>query len=292
MKQSIKTLASTAIKTLSKHSPTILAGIAVAGVVTTGILAAVGHSKAKEVLSDLKQSKRNDAWNSFKDKFGDDVTLGSMDDNSELDEWLEKEGSVTKMEKIKASWLCYLPAAVSAIFTIAAIIASNSINQKRLAAMSILLSSAETALSNYDKKVAEMLGRGKADKIKSAAEIDSIPDKLPEDRAIERTSHGDTLFMDKVTGRMFRSSMEYILQQQNNFNTDLLMDGGGDASLNDWYYLLDMGSSELGDIVGFTPSVPLKLDFNSKQLDDGQQVTLISYQVHPNWDDRSRATLF
>lgn len=291
MKQSIKTLASTAIKTLGKHSPTILAGIAVAGVITTGVLAAIGHTKAKKVLTDLKQAKRDDAWDSFKDKFGE-VTITDSSDDDTLDKWLEKEGTVTKTEKIKATWLCYLPAGVSAILTIAAIIASNSINQKRLAAMSILLSSAETALSNYDKKAAEILGRGKADKIKSAAELDTVPDKLPEDGAIERTGHGDTLFMDKVTGRLFRSSMEYILQQQNDFNTDLLRDGGGDANLNDWYYVLDLGSSKLGDLVGFTASVPLKLEFNTAQLPEGQQITLMSYQVHPNWDDRSRATLF
>lgn len=285
MKTGIKQLALTACKTIGKHSPTILAGLAVAGVAATAILAARGHTKARDILRQKRLDRVNEAYDNIPEN------IRETHDDDKIDSWAEKAGEMLKLEKFKTTWLCYLPAALSAFLTIAAIIASNSINQKRLAAASILLSSAETALSKYDSKVTEMLGKGKADKIKSEIADGEIPPHIDESSIIN-TGHGDTLFYDKWAGRPFRSSMEFILQQQNNFNTDIMSDGGGEATLNDWYYLLDLGSADLGNFVGFTNDVPLKLEFHTKQLDNGQQVTLMSGQLHPMWEDRSRATLF
>lgn len=282
----LKPLMAKGIKYLGKHSPTILAGFAVVGVIGTGVLAGRGHLKAYQIIEEERDKREKEAYRDLPSEILDDYTQDEIEDIVNL------KKAMSRSETFKMTWLCYLPAGISAFFSIAAIIASNSINQKRLAAMSILLSSAETALSKYEDKVTSMFGKAKADKIKSEIANDMLPSHTPDDSSIVNTKHGDTLFFDRVRGLAFRSSMEYILQQQNDFNADLLSDGGGDASLNDWYYMLGLDSAELADVVGFTKDVPLKLEFNTKQMDDGQQITLIDYQVHPRWDDRSRATLF
>lgn len=279
-----KTLIKNGIKYLGKHSPTILAGAAVAGVIATGVLSAKGHLKASEIIKTEKKKRENEAYGEFHTEDYDTYTQDDLEDIA------AKKSEIPRLEKFKMTWLCYLPAAISAVLSIASIIASHSISQKRLAAMSILLSSAETALSKYEGKVTEMFGKAKADKIKEAIADDIVPSKSPDENGISKTKHGDTLFFDRITGRYFRSSMEHVLKVQNDLNRTLIV--GDEASLNDFYYLMDLDGCELGDMVGFTPSVPLNIDFTSKTLDDGQQITLMDFQLHPRWDDRIQATLF
>lgn len=279
----VKTIIQNGIKYLGKHSPTILAGAAVAGVIATGVLSARGHLKASEIVKTEKKKRENEAYREFHTEDYDTYT------QDELEDIAAKKSEIPKLEKFKMTWLCYLPAAISAVLSIASIIASHSISQKRLAAMSILLSSAETALSKYEGKVTEMFGKAKADKIKEAIADDAVPSHIAED-GVALTKHGDTLFYDRQIARPFRCSMEYILKCQNDLNKDLI--NGGEVSLNDFYYMLDLDGCRYGDYVGFNPEVPLDIDFTSKTLDDGQQITLIDFPVHPRWDDLPRATLF
>lgn len=279
----IKTLLKNGIKYLGKQSPTILAGVAVAGVVATAILSARGHIKAHEILHTEYKNRENAAYRDLSSE-----TIGNLTQD-EIEDLVKTKITMTKTEKFKLIWMCYLPAAISTVISVASIIASHSISQKRLAAMGILLSSAETALSKYEGKVTELFGKSKADKIKEAIADDVVPSHVSEGD-IPLTKHGDTLFYDRLRGLAFRSSMEHILKCQNDLNKDLI--DGGDVSLNDFYYMLDLDGCQFGDIVGFNPEVPLDIEFTSKQLDDGQQITLIEFPVHPRWEDRSRETLF
>lgn len=279
-----KTLLKKGINYLGKKAPTVLAGAAVAGVIVTAILAAKGHTKAHSIVQNEEKRRENEAYDNMPKSMFDECT------QDEIEQYVKKQKKMTFSEKFKLTWLCYLAPSISGTLTIASIIASHSISQKRLAAMGILLSSAETALSKYENKVTDLFGKAKADKIKESLTDDYVPSHAPEDGATILTKHGDTLFFDKLTGRYFRSSMEYVLKQQNALNKDLI--DGGDISLNEFYYMMDVDGCHLGDIVGFNPEVPLDIEFTSKTLDDGQQITIMNYPVHPKWEDRQRETLF
>ena len=105
-------------RTLQKNSPTILTGLAVAGVVTTVVMAVKATPKALEIL-DQERVMREDY----------------------SERWLVPVEKITKKDIVKLTWKCYLPSFLMGGATIAAIIAANSINLRRNAALSGLYGS-------------------------------------------------------------------------------------------------------------------------------------------------------
>ena len=81
---------------ISKRSPEILIGIGIAGMVTTTVLAVKATPKALELINDKKDE-------------------------------LEVE-KLTPIETVKATWKCYVPAAVSGAVSIACLLGSHSVN--------------------------------------------------------------------------------------------------------------------------------------------------------------------
>ena len=102
-KEAISKFARDVRTSLSRHSPAILMGIGIAGMVTTTVVAVKATPKALRLIEEKKQ---------------------------ELD-----VESLTPVETVKAAWKCYIPAAVTGAVSIACLIGSNSVNTKRNAAL-------------------------------------------------------------------------------------------------------------------------------------------------------------
>lgn len=248
------------LKKISDEAPTILTGTAVGGVVASLITMRNSALKADKIIKE-HQAK-------------------------------QKEKLKLK-EKILLTWKTYIPTAISAGLTIAAIISSNVINKKRLSALSILCSSAEAALSQYQNKVEQLIGKNKAQKVKDeiAQDIVDASDITENDdeESIQEVGQGTTWCLDKLTGRKFKSSAEHIRRAQNDANMALL--GGGQISLNEFYDYLGLDNCSLGDIVGFDESNPVNISFSSA-LKGSQPVLVLSYNVSPIWYDSSSFKCF
>lgn len=278
MKLSIKGLTTKVGKIISDHAPTILAGVAVAGVVSSVILAHRAGIKAEKLIAEAEEVRRK-------------ATLDSVPDNvveaynpDQLNKYVEEHSKLSLADKFKITWKSYLPVAISGSLTIAAIISGNCISSKRLAVMATLLSGAESALTQYQDKVEQMFGKGKAQKVKDAINQD-VAKKAMEGTAEEDildTGHGDTIFVDKTTGRRFKSSVEYLRKIQNDINIGLMT--GDQATVNDLYYQLNLDGCEVGDMVGWDINKPCRLKFTADLIDE-KPIMVVDYEVHPLWYD-------
>ena len=248
------------LKKISDEAPTILTGTAVGGVVASLITMRNSTLKADKIIKEHQAKKKEKL--KFKEKF-------------------------------LLTWKTYIPTAVSAGLTIAAIISSNVISKKRLSALSILCSGAEAALSQYQNKVEQLIGKNKAQKVKDeiAQDIVDASDITENDdeESIQEVGQGTTWCLDKLTGRKFKSSAEHIRRAQNDANMALL--GGSQISLNEFYDYLGLDNCSLGDIVGFDESNPVNISFSSA-LKGSQPVLVLSYNVSPIWYDSSSFKCF
>ena len=233
---------------ISKNSPAILTGLAVAGVVTTAVLAVQATPKAMLLISDAEREK----------------------------------GLLSNKEIIKVAWKPYIPALVMGGATAACIIGANSINYKRNAALAGVYSLAKTSLNEYQAKVIETIGENKAQKIKD----EIIQEKINKDPVTSKeviiTGKGEMLCYDVLSGRYFKNDIEQLRRVQNDLNYTLRTDMW--VSLNELYYAMGLAAIDLGEMVGWTVDDPIDMSFNSMLTDNGEPCLVVDYSVAPQYD--------
>lgn len=97
---------------LQKHSPEILTGIGIAGMVTTAVLAVRATPKALLLLEQEKQRKN------------DELKAAANETDSGECEEIEK---LKPVEAIRVAWTCYIPSAVTGVLSIACLIGASSV---------------------------------------------------------------------------------------------------------------------------------------------------------------------
>lgn len=209
------------IKTLkhvvTANSPVLLVGTAIAGVITTGVLAAKAGYKARGIV-----------------------------DAAEL----EKGDELTVQEKTQLTWLCYAAPVLTGASTIAACVGVHTIHTKRHAAMAGLYAITSGKLDDYQGKAEELLGPKKTQQVANEVAQGEI-DKHPiGNHEIILTGHGQELCFDSWSGRYFLGSMAQIEQAVNEVNR-LLIDEG-DCSLNDYYEWLGLPALDHGQDYGWS----------------------------------------
>lgn len=237
---------------LKKHSPEILTGIGVAGMVTTTIMAVKATPKAILLINE-----------------------------KEVEERVEK---LTPVETVKTVWKCYIPAAVIGVLSIACIIGASSVNAKRNAALATAYTLSETALKEYKDKVLETVGEKKEEEIRAAI----AKDKLEKDPVVQAevidTGTGKTLCYDALSGRYFRSDIDKIRRAEYELNRQLLTEGY--ISLNDFYYEIGLDSIKVGDKLGWNVKQERYIDvnFGSALTTDQMPCLVIDFNVAPVYD--------
>ena len=167
---------------LMKHSPEILVGVGIAGMVTTVVLAVRATPKAMQLI--------------------------------------EEEKPETPVEYVKAAWKPYIPAAATGLFSAACIIGANSVNLKRNAALATACSLSETALREYRKKVVETVGEKKEQEVRDALAKEKLQ-KAPKNTEVSILPN-KTLCYDAVSGRYFQSDIEKIRKAVNALNRQIV----------------------------------------------------------------------
>lgn len=237
--------------TLSKHSPEILVGIGISGMVATTILAVRATPKALVLIEEAKREKESD--------------------------------SLTPVETIQAAWKCYIPAAVTGMASIACIIGSNSVNAKRSAALATAYTLSENALREYKDKVVETIGEKKEKEVRNAIAKDKIEKNPVSSNEVILTKKGDTLCYDVLSGRYFKSDIEKLKRCMNEINRQILNDGS--ASLNDFYYEIGLDSIKIGDDLGWdTRQGLVDIDFSSQLASDGTPCLVLDFSIAPVYD--------
>ena len=193
------------IKTIAtKHSPAILTGIGITGMVTTTILAVKATPKALDIIADIKERHEEDT-----------------------------DKKIVAKEFLKEVTPVYVPAFITGVASAACLIGANSIHSKRNAMLAAAYTISDTAYREYREKVIDTMGEKKDKMVKDEIAKDKIKNDPVQNHEVIVTKQGTTLCYDCIFGRYFRSDMETIKRAITRINRDLVTDMY--ASLNDFY---------------------------------------------------------
>lgn len=248
-KTSISTFIKSAKHSIAKHSPEILTGIGIAGMVTTTILAVRATPKALMILQDAQYDK------------GDVLTTS---------------------EKIKTCWKFYIPSAVTGMLSIACLIGASSTHLRRNAALATAYKISETALSNYKAKVIETVGEKKEQAIREKVAEEHVNRNPVYQHEVILTEKGNTLCFDVLSSRYFKSDIEYIKKTINELNRRMLNENY--VSLNDFYYELGLQSTKIGDDIGWNIDRGfIDVTFGTKLTSEDKPCIVIDYTCEPRY---------
>lgn len=237
-------------KAVVKHSPEILTGIGIAGMVTTTILAVKATPKALELIEDKKQE-------------------------------LEVE-ELTPVETVKATWKCYAPAGLTCAASIACIIGASSVHLKRNATLAAAYKISETARTEFRKQVIETVGEKKEKEIRDKVSEKQIEDNPISTSQVVIVENDKTLFYEPLTGRYFNSDTTTIKDAELTIREKVIADAFSDGqSLNDFFYEIGLESVDVGDSIGWSiEKGNIKLDIYYKSTNKGP-LGVIQYDNPP-----------
>lgn len=239
---------------VAEHSPEILTGLGIAGMVTTTILAVKATPKALDLISDAEYEKYDDEGN---------------------------REALTKVEVIKAAWKPYIPAAVTGVTSVACLIGASSVNAKRNAALATAYNLAATSLSEFKEATREVVGEKKEQIIRNKVAEERVNKEPANPSTIIMTNNGETRCFDTITKRRFKSDIETIKKIVNELNRRMV-NGEDYISLNDFYYELGLDGVSIGDDLGWNVVRGLiELDFSAQLDTDGTPCIVIDYAVAP-----------
>lgn len=258
-----KLLLKTFRNTLAKNSPTILMGLGMAGGVSTLIMAIKATPKALKLIED-EQNRR--------------------EDECMVSQAVEPD-QLTKLDIIRKTWKCYLPAAVMAGLTVVCFVGANSVNSRRRAAIASAYALSESALKELQTKVIETVGEKKAQEIKDSIAQDKVTKNPVKDTGIIMTNTGNTLCYDQMSGRYFRSDIEKIKQTINEMNRYLLDEMW--ITMNELYDELGLERTGFGSDMGFSVDNGL-IDpkFSSTLTSTGEPCLVLDFSIHPKFGYR------
>lgn len=240
---------------LSKHSPEILMGIGIAGMVTTAVLAVKATPKALDLIAEAED---------------------------------EKGEHLTKKETVEVTWKCYISAMVTGVSSVACLIGSSKSSAKRYAALTAAYKVAETTISDYKdykERVIETIGEEKEKIIKEKVAEKKLKEKpASKSDVIITSSNAEQLFYDAISGRYFKSDINTIDAAVNKLNANMINDIYGCTSLNEFYAEIGMKNCDAGDILGWNIDHRITVDYTSMLTDDMRSCIVLDFIEPPTYN--------
>lgn len=249
--QNLKSIARSVRLAASKHSPEILTGIGIAGMMSTTVLAVKATPKACKLIEAKKKEEHKD--------------------------------KLSAIDTVKTTWKCYVPAAVIGVMSTGCLIGASSVNARRNAALATAYKLAETSLNEYREKVVETIGEKKEQLVRDKVAEERVKNNPVTTNEVIITEKGNTLCYDTISGRYFKSDIEKLRRAENDLNERLF--GEMYISLNEFYDAIGLNRTRIGDDLGWNIHYgKIKLDFSSQIADDGTPAVVMDYRVAPRYD--------
>lgn len=250
-KENFKGLVNGIKNIMIRKSPEILIGIGIAGMITTAVLAVKATPKALDLIHEKKEE------------------LG-----------VEK---LTAGETVKTAWKCYIPAVATCALSTACIIGSSTVHTKRNAAIAAAYELSQKALVDYKDAVIETIGEKKEQVVKEKVAEKRLKEDPVSKKEVILTGKGSTLCYESLSGRYFESDMESIKSAVNVLNAQMLDDMY--VSLNDFYDLIGLSYTDMGEKLGWSIDDGLvETSFSAKTTDDGQVCLVLDYVTQPKYN--------
>lgn len=236
---------------LGKHSPEILTGIGVTGMITTTVLAVKSTPKALILIEEKKKELGTD--------------------------------ELTAIEVVKTAWKPYIPALALGIASASCIIGASAVNAKRNAALATAYAISERTLVRYRDKIIDTIGEKKEKEVREKIAQDEVDKNKVSNNGVIVTSKGNTLCRDAISGRYFRSDIDKIKKIVNELNRQMIYQNY--ISLNDFYYELGLDPVKNGSALGWNlDSGLIELDFSTCLAENDEPCVVIDYLVGPRYE--------
>lgn len=256
---------------IGKHSPEILTGIGIAGMITTTVLAVTATPKALELIEREKRRQNREIVNKAS-RDGQDCCP-----------------QITKLkpvEVVKVAWKPYIPAAVTGVASVGCLIGASSVNARRNAALAAAYNLSQTALTEYKDKVVETIGEKKEKIIKEKIAQDKVDKKPASTSEVIITGGGDVLFLEPVSMRYFKSDIERIRRIVNDLNERLTLGMEEYISLSEFYDEIGLSHTATSDDMGWNlgRDGQIKIELPATKTDKGEPCLMLDYYVMPRYD--------
>lgn len=253
---------------VSKHSPEILTGVGIAGMIITTVMAVRATPKALELLDEER------------DRQNDELLEGAKEKGQET---FRQITELEPLDMVRTAWKPYIPAAVTGTISVICLVSSTRVSTKRNAVLAAAYRLSEAAFSEYKEKTVETVGEKKEQLIRDKVAKHQIEKDPVSDSEVILTEKGDTLCYDALSGRYFKSDIDRIKRAENELNRELV--NSMYISLNEFYYILGLKETKLGDDLGWNIDDGLiDISFSSQLADDGTPCLVMDYRVAPRYD--------
>lgn len=271
-KPNMSKMLGTAACVLKKHSPEILTGMGIIGMVGTVVLSVEATPKALVLMEEKKREINHDILEEAKAN-GDDVC--------------QKVDKLKPIDVVKTTWRCYIPATVLGVASIGCLIGASSVNARRNAALAAAYTISETALKEYKSKVIETIGEKKTEKVESSVAQAKLNSDPIEKKEIIITDKGDVTCYDVWSGRYFKSSMDELNRIVNELNKRMLDSYYGYISLNEFYEAVGLSATKVGNDLGWKLDGGrnlIELNFDSQIATDGTPCLVVDFDTRPVYE--------
>ena len=253
-----------------KHSPEILTGIGIAGMITTTVLAVKATPKALKLID----AKKRDIF----DNLDPEDIPGNNTDYTEV--------SLTPLEVVKTAWKPYIPAVVTGVASVTCLIGASSVNAKRNAALATAYELSKTALADYKEKVVETIGEKKEKTIREKVAQKKVDENPTSKSEVIITGNGDVLFLEPASMRYFKSDIESVRKIINDLNYRMTTGMEEYISLSELYDEIGLSHTVTSDDMGWNiyKDGPIDIDFPAAKTDKGEPCLMLEYNVSPRYD--------
>lgn len=232
-----------------KHSPEVLTGLGIVGLVGTATLAAISGYKARQIVEGRE---------------------------------LLKERALSRKEIMRETWKCYIPPMAVGTLSAICIFGSNRLSTRKTEAMTAAYITATTAFKEFKEAAKTELGETKLQKLKERVTKEKIDKNPPNESNVVIVGDGNVLCMDEWTGRYFKSNIEKVKRVVNDLNYEILNSVGlSYVTLNRFYAELGLEPISQGDELGWVPECPINVSYRSALTPDGEPCLTIDFNDGP-----------
>ena len=239
---------------VEKHSPEILMGVGVVGVVATTVTACRATMKLNDILDECVETREK---------------IKSVQENPEYDdrysdEDAQKDLTINYVQTgVKIAKL-YAPSVALGVLSVGCLVGSHSVMQKRNAALSAAYLTVDKSFKEYKQRVIDRVGEEVEKEIRYGIKAEEVVETVTDEDGNETTVTETVKMMNPNLysdyARFFDEASPYwqkdpeynlvFLKAQQQYANDLLR-AKGRLFLNDVYDMLGIEKTKAGQIVGW-----------------------------------------
>ena len=239
---------------VEKHSPEILMGVGVVGVVTGTVMACRATLKLNDILEEAQETR---------DKIKEVASNPNYEDKY-TEEDAKKDLTINYVQTgVKIAKL-YAPAVAVGVAGVGCVLASHDIMKKRNVALSAAYLTVDKSFKEYKQRVVDRFGEEVEKEIRYGIKAEEIVETVVDEEGNETTvtetvkTMNPTLYSDYArffdeASPCWQNDPEYnlmFLRAQQQYANDLLR-AKGRLFLNDVYEMLGIEKTKAGQIVGW-----------------------------------------